>query len=148
MVVGISTLVPQDYLSAYLDCVILLASSDGNLYLAGWFAAKCESTVMRISWKPCLLEKGSKAQSTLFHPGKGWIAHFKLGMSYCTNWRNFTISIFGESGVGERQIDWWGVAGIWMLHLFAVVKIEKNVKVKMSVSYSVYIPTLTYGYEL
>lgn len=70
MVVGISTLVPQDHLSAYLDCVVLLASSDGNLYLAGWFAAKCESTVMRISWKPCLLEKGSKAQSTLFHPGK------------------------------------------------------------------------------
>lgn len=65
MVVGISTLVPQDHLSAYLDCVVLLASSDGNLYLAGWFAAKCESTGMRISWKPCLLEKGSKAQSTL-----------------------------------------------------------------------------------
>lgn len=35
-----------------------------------------------------------------------------------------------------------------MLHLFAVVKIEKSVKVKLSVSYSVYIPTLTYGYEL
>lgn len=68
VVVGISTLVPQDHLSAYLDCVVLLASSDGNLYLAGWFAAKCESTGMRISWKPCLLEKGSKAQSTLFHP--------------------------------------------------------------------------------
>lgn len=101
MVVGISTLVPQDHLAAYLDCVVLLASSDGNLYLAGWFAAKCESTGMRISWKPCLLEKGSKAQSTLFQGGKGWIAHFKLGISYCPNWRNFIL------GRAEWEKDRW-----------------------------------------
>jgi len=59
--------------------------------------------------------------------------------------------LFTSEGRMEREIDGWiGAASavMWALHWSVVVKKELSQKAKLSIYWSIYVPTLTYGHEL
>ncbi|XP_054621698.1 uncharacterized protein vopp1b isoform X1 [Dunckerocampus dactyliophorus] len=129
----------------FADDVVLLASSSRELQLSlDWFAAECEAAGMRIST--------SKSKSMVL-ARKRVECHLQVGDEILPQVEEFRYLgvLFTSEGRMEREIDKRiGAASAVMqtLHRSVVVKRELSQKAKLSIYWSIYVPTLTYGHEL
>ncbi|KAK7940110.1 hypothetical protein WMY93_003436 [Mugilogobius chulae] len=129
----------------FADDVVLMAPSNQDLQHAlGRFAAECEAAGMKISSSkseamvldrkkvPCPLQVGGESLPQ--------VEEFKyLGV------------LFTSEGRMEREIDRRiGAASAVMQSLYRIVVVKKELsrKAKLSIYWSIYVPTLTYGHEL
>lgn len=129
----------------FADDVVLLASSDRDLQHAlERFAAECEAAGMRVSTSKSeamvLCRKTVDCSLRVGNESLPQVKEFKyLGV------------LFTSEGRREREIDRRiGAASAVMraLHRTVVVKRELSRKAKLSIYWSIYVPTLTYGHEL
>uniref|UniRef100_A0A8C6M1L2 Reverse transcriptase domain-containing protein n=1 Tax=Nothobranchius furzeri TaxID=105023 RepID=A0A8C6M1L2_NOTFU len=120
----------------FADDVVLLASSERDLQLSlERFAAECEAAGMRIS--------SSKSETMVLIRKRVecllWVRDEVLPQ--VEEFKYLRVLVTSE-GKLEHEIDWHiGAAS-------AVVKRELSQKAKLSFYRSIYVPTLTYGYEL
>ena len=129
----------------FADDVVLLASSGQDLQLSlGRFAAECEAVGMRIS--------GSKSE-TMVLSRKRVECPLRVGNEVLRQVEEFRYLgiLFTSEGRMEREVDRRiGAASAVMraLRRSVLVKRELSRKAKLSVYWSIYVPTLTYGHEL
>ena len=129
----------------FADDVVLLASSSHDLQLSlERFAAGCEAAGMRIS--------ASKSE-TMVLSRKRVECPLRVGDEVLPQVEEFKYLgiLFTSEGRMEREIDRRiGAASAVMrvLRRSVVVKRELSRKAKLSIYWSIYVPTLTYGHEL
>uniref|UniRef100_A0A669EXX2 Reverse transcriptase domain-containing protein n=1 Tax=Oreochromis niloticus TaxID=8128 RepID=A0A669EXX2_ORENI len=129
----------------FADDVVLLASSGEGLQLAlERFAAECEAAGIRIST--------SKSEAMVLSR-KRVECPLRVGDEFLPQVEEFKYLgvLFASDGRREPEIDRRiGAAAAVMrtLHRSVVVKRELNVKAKLLIYRSIYVPTLTYGHEL
>ncbi len=110
----------------------------------GWFAAECEAAGMRIST--------SKSKAMVISRKK--VAYpLQIGGEFLPQVKEFKYLgvLFTSEGRMVREIDRRiGVASAVMRSIYRslMTKKELSCKAKLSIYRSVYVPTLTYGYEL
>ncbi|XP_048870381.1 uncharacterized protein LOC125742436 [Brienomyrus brachyistius] len=127
----------------FADDVVLLASSAGDLQRAlGRFAAECEAAGMRISTSKSetmvLNRKQVDCPLQIRAEILPQVEEFKyLGVS------------FTSEGRRDRELDrrvGAASAVFQALHRFVVAK--KELKAKLSIYWTIFVPTLTYGHQL
>ncbi|KAI3361665.1 hypothetical protein L3Q82_002028 [Scortum barcoo] len=129
----------------FVDDVVLLASSRSDLQLSlEQFAAECEAPGMRIST--------SKSKAMVLSR-KRVNCPLRVGEEFLPQVEEFKYLgvLFTSEGKMEREMDKWiGAASAVLRTLVCsvVVKRELSQKAKLSIYWSIYIPTLTYGHEL
>ncbi|MDG2595023.1 reverse transcriptase domain-containing protein, partial [Vibrio parahaemolyticus] len=129
----------------FADDVVLLAPSNSDLQLSlGRFAAECEAAGMRIST--------SKSEAMVLSR-KRVDCPLEVGEEVLPQVEEFKYLgiLFTSEGRMEREMDRRvGVASAVMraLRRSVMVKTELGRKAKLSISWSISVPTLTYGHEL
>ena len=129
----------------FADDVVLFAPSDRDLQHAlGRFAAECEAAGMRVST--------SKSEAMVLCR-KPVDCSLQVGTKCLPQAKEFKYLgvLFTSEGKVEREIDrriGAAAAVKQALHRSVLVKRELSRKAKLSIYWSVYVPTLTYGHEL
>ncbi|KAJ0019143.1 hypothetical protein NQD34_006712 [Periophthalmus magnuspinnatus] len=129
----------------FADDVVLMASSSQDLQQAlGRFVAKCEAAGLRIS--------SSKSEAMVLDRKKV-ACPLRVGGESLPQVKEFKYLgvLFRSEGRMEREIDRCiGAASavMWSLYRSVEVKKELSPKAKLSIYWSIYVPTLTYGHEL
>uniref|UniRef100_A0A8C2ZC47 Reverse transcriptase domain-containing protein n=1 Tax=Cyclopterus lumpus TaxID=8103 RepID=A0A8C2ZC47_CYCLU len=133
----------------FADDVVLFASSDRDLHRdlqhsLGRFAAECEAAGMRVSTSK------SEAMVLCQKPAD---CSLQVGANCLPQAKEFKYLgvLFTSEGKVEREIDrriGAAAAVKQALYRSVLVKRELSRKAKLSIYWSVYVPTLTYGHEL
>ncbi|KAK3565055.1 hypothetical protein QTP86_032480, partial [Hemibagrus guttatus] len=129
----------------FADDVVLLAPSSLDVqHVLGRFAAECEAAGMRVST--------SKSEAMVLDRKKV-ACTLQVGEEFLPQVEEFKylVVLFMSEGRMDREIDRWiGAAAAVMRSIYrpVVVKNELSRKAKLSIYQSIYVPTLTYGYEL
>ena len=129
----------------FADDVVLLASSGRDLQLSlEQFAAECEAARMRI---------GTSKSETMVLSRKRVECSLRVGNEILPQVEEFKYLgvLFTSEGRLEREINGridTASAVLRALHRPVVVKKELSQKANLSIYWSIYVPTLTYGHEL
>uniref|UniRef100_A0A8C2ZPF1 Reverse transcriptase domain-containing protein n=1 Tax=Cyclopterus lumpus TaxID=8103 RepID=A0A8C2ZPF1_CYCLU len=129
----------------FADDVVLFASSDRDLqHSLGRFAAECEAAGMRVST--------SKSEAMVLCR-KLADCSLQVGANCLPQAKEFKYLgvLFTSEGKVEREVDrriGAAAAVKQALYRSILVKRELSRKAKLSIYWSVYVPTLTYGHEL